>query len=238
MPQSGINCSATRGADIRSRLENRTKIMTFNYELDFIRHRYDHLASIYPVFNLVFWLPSGIRARAAKRLELKAGDRVLEVGCGTGRNLRWLVQAVGPSGDVFGVDCSEGMLAKARRLSHRHQWANVHLTQQDAAEMVLPGQVDGVLFSLCYTVMPEPRASLAQAWKCLRPNRHVVIMDGKLAHGRLGSLSRPFVTWVSKATVLGEPDRQPWEDLKRVTPKVEMEEINLGTYYVCRGTKL
>jgi len=28
--------------------------MTFNYELDFIRHRYDRLASIYPVSNLVF----------------------------------------------------------------------------------------------------------------------------------------------------------------------------------------
>ena len=186
---------------------------------------------------LVFFLPPGIRARAVRRLDLKAGDKVLEVGCGTGRNLPHLVKAVGATGEVFGVDYCEGMLAKAKRLCERHQWCNVKLLQQDAAEMVLPGLVDGVLFSLCYTVMPKPRKALAQAWKYLRPNRHVVIMDGKFAHGVLGKLSRPLVILVSKATVLGDPDEQPWEDLREFTPRIEMEEINFGTYYICRGTK-
>src|SRR5215469_14821496 len=89
---------------------------------------------------------------------------------------------------------------------------------------------------------PQARQSLeralAKAWEYLRPNRHVVIMDGKLAQGLLGRLSRPGVILLCKATVLGNPDRQPWEDLKKFTPQVEMEEINLGTYYICRGTKL
>lgn len=214
-----------------------SKALSFDHELDFIRRRYDRLASIYPVFSLVFWLPRNIRARAVTRLNLKPGDNVLEVGCGTGRNLRWLVEAVGPTGAIFGVDCCDGMLAKARARSQRHQWHNVKLWQQDAAEMVLPGHVDGVLFSLSYTVIPQPRVALAQAWKYLRPHRHVVIMDGKLAHGRLGRLSRPFVTLLSKATVLGDLERQPWEDLKKFTSLIEMEEINLGTYYICRGTK-
>ena len=212
--------------------------MSFDYQLDFIRSRYNRLASIYPLFNLVFWLPLNIRAKAVKRLDLKPGDKVLEVGCGTGRNLRWLVEAVGPTGDVFGVDCCDGMLAKARKLSERRQWHSVKLWQQDAAEMLLPAPVDGVLFSLSYTVIPEPLTALAKAWKYLRPKGHIVIMDGKLAHGLLGRLSRPFVTFVSKATVLGDPDRQPWEDLKEFTSLIEMEQINFGTYYVCRGTKL
>ena len=113
-------------------------------------------ASIYPLFNLMFWLPSNIRARAVKRLELRPGDKVLEVGCGTGRNLRWLVEAIGPTGEVFGVDCCNSMLAKARALSERHQWHNVKLWQQDASEVLVPVQVDGVLFSLAYTVIPKP----------------------------------------------------------------------------------
>ena|SRR5215469_14339645 len=210
----------------------------FNYQVDFIRRRYNRLASVYPLFSLVFWLPRNIRAKAVKRLELKRGDKVLEVGCGTGRNLRWLVEAVGSTGEVFGLDCCAGMLTKAQALLRRHQWHNVKLWQQDAAEIVLPAPVDGVLFSLSYTVMPEPRLALAQVWKYLRPRRYVVIMDGKLARGLLGKLSRPLVTFLSKATVLGDPDRRPWEDLKEFTSLIEMEELNLGTYYICQGKKL
>ena len=88
--------------------------MSFGYEIDFVRRLYDRLALVYPLFNLLFWLPLNIRAKAVKQLELKLGDKVLEVGCGTGRNLRQLVEAVGPTGEVFGVDCCDAMLAKAR----------------------------------------------------------------------------------------------------------------------------
>ena len=115
--------------------------------------------------------------------------------------------------------------------SEHHQWHNVKLWQEDATEMRLPAPVDGVLFSLSYTVIPNPVTALEKAWKYLQPKRHVVIMDGKLAHGLLGRLSRPLVTFLSKATVLGDPDRRPWEDLKKFTPQVEMEEVNFGTYY-------
>jgi demethylmenaquinone methyltransferase/2-methoxy-6-polyprenyl-1,4-benzoquinol methylase len=211
--------------------------LSFHYDLDFIRARYNRLAGFYPLFEAVFVLPLGIRAKAIQRLELQSGDRVLEVGCGTGRNLPHLQKAVGPAGHVYGIDCCEGMLAKAKQLCERQQWSNVSLVQQDAAQMAVPEPVDGVLFSLCYTVMPEPRKVLKQAWKYLRLNKHVVIMDGKLARGVLGRLSRPLVILASKATVLGDIDEQPWEDLKELTSRIEVEEVNWGTYYICRGTK-
>src|SRR5438128_11106092 len=84
------------------------------YEPQFVRRRYNRLASIYVFFEWLFWLPRGIRPRAVNRLDLKFGDRVLEVGCGTGRNLPFLSRAVGPDGRVYGIDLSEGMLAEAR----------------------------------------------------------------------------------------------------------------------------
>lgn len=211
--------------------------MSFNYDLGFIRRRYNRLASIYPVFEVLFVLPRGIRARAVARLGLLAGDKVLEVGCGTGRNLEHLLGAVGPAGHVYGVDYSDGMLAKAKAVCDLNQWRNVTLLQEDAAQMILPEQVDGVLFSLSYAVMPEPRKVFAQAWKYLRPSKHAVIMDAKLVPGIVGKLSRGWITLVSKATVLGDLDVRPWEDLKEFTPEVEMEEVNFGTYYICCGTK-
>jgi len=129
---------------------------------------------------LLFLLPRGIRAKAVSRLELKPGARVLEVGCGTGRNLARLVQAVGAQGRVYGVDLSEGMLEEARELSVKTGWCNVTLIQSDAVEYTLPELVDGVIFSLSYAVIQRHREALSRAWEHLRPGGRIVIMDARL----------------------------------------------------------
>ena len=211
--------------------------IAFRNSIEQIRQRYQRLAPIYPVFELVFLLPRRIRHRAVHRLGLASGNSVLEVGCGTGRNLRHLVDAVGENGRVYALDCCEQVLRKAGKPCQQSGWKNVALLNQDAAQLELPGMVDGVLFSLSYSVMPDPRAAVEAAWKYLRPGKSLVIMDGKLATGICGRLSRPWVTWLSKKTILGDPMRLPWGDLRRFDAKVEIEEFNFGTYYICKATK-
>ena len=89
------------------------------------------------------------------KLDLKTGDCVLEVGCGTGRNLSRLVEAVGNSGQVYGVDLSEGMLAQAKALTARHKWQNVKLLHEDAVITLCPRPSMVVPFSLSYATMPH-----------------------------------------------------------------------------------
>ena len=115
-----------------------------DYSVDFIRRRYDRLAPIYPLFEILFALPWGIRARAVRRLELWSGDLVWEVGCGTGRNFPHLVRAVGRTGHVYGVDLSPGMLERARKRCVRNKWENVTLLLRNAVEYSLPETVNGV----------------------------------------------------------------------------------------------
>jgi len=55
-----------------------------------ICQRYDRIAPFVALFDWAFFLPFGLRKRAADRLKLHRGDRVLEVGCGTGRNFPFL----------------------------------------------------------------------------------------------------------------------------------------------------
>src|SRR4030095_10850428 len=86
-----------------------------DFDPSFIRHRYNRIASFFPFFEWLFLLPPGIRKKAVERLQLLPGNRVLEIGCGTGRNLKLLRQAVGPEGHVYGVDSSEGMLHTAKK---------------------------------------------------------------------------------------------------------------------------
>jgi hypothetical protein len=53
-------------------------------------------------------------------------------------------------------------------------------------------------------------------------------MDGKLASGVCGSLSRPYVVWLSRRTVLGNPTRVPTSRLQDLTQSVQLEEFNLA----------
>ena len=208
-----------------------------DYDPSFIRQRYNHIASFFRVFELLFLLPPGIRRKAVRCLQLKPGDCVLEVGCGTGRNLPFLREAVGDQGHIFGVDVSEGMLSKARKLCTRRKWENVTLIHSDASMYTVPDLVSGVIFSLSYATIPHHKQVLRHAWNQLQVGRNLVIMDAKLPSGILGRLLLPYSVWIMKRTVLGNPFIQPWKDLSELTDQFKIEELLFGSYYICAARK-
>ena len=182
-------------------------------------------------------MPSGLRQRAVDQLKLRRGDRVLEVGCGTGRNFPFLRDAVGPKGRIYGVDLSEGMLRRARKLCQRRQWTNFVLIEADAADYASQELFDGALFSFSYNVMPHHRSVLRQVWKQLRPGGRLVIMDARLPPGLFGKLIRPFATWLMKQTLLGNPLIRPWQYHAALVDDFHMENFRFSSYYICCGTK-
>lgn len=60
--------------------------------------RYDRIARFYATFELLYLIFLPARRRAVAALGLKAGDTVLEIGAGTGRNFSYLVDEVGRPG--------------------------------------------------------------------------------------------------------------------------------------------
>jgi|SRR5215470_263360 len=58
----------------------------------------------FPDFDFSFIRP--VRQKAVELLNLRHGDRVLDLGCGPGGSFPYLVAAVGPSGQVVGVEIS------------------------------------------------------------------------------------------------------------------------------------
>ena len=214
--------------------------MTYQWvdcDRDSIARRYDHLAPYIKLLEWALWIPAGLRRKAVEALELGRGDRVMEIGCGTGRNLGFLREAVGPSGRVYGVDLSAGMLAKARALCARSGWKNLSLVRSEALVYSAPERLDGILFSLSYNTMPHHRAVLRHALAQLRPGGRIVIMDAKLPSGNFGQRILPFSLWLMKQTFLGNPLIRPWEHLAADTREFEMRTFLFDSYYICRGIK-
>lgn len=197
--------------------------------------RYDRIARTYATLEPLYLIFPPARRRAVAALGLKPGDTVLEIGAGTGRNFPYLVEAVGPSGTVIGVDASPGMLAEARKLIEREGWSNVQALQQDATQLDVDREVDGVLFSLSYSAMPEPRPALAGAWERLRPSSRVVVMDAGLTQGGLWRLVAPIARLLVKYAP-GDAYSDPWSDLAEYGP-VETKRFLLGFCYVSSVTK-
>jgi ubiquinone/menaquinone biosynthesis C-methylase UbiE len=192
--------------------------------------RYDRIARTYSVLEPAYLIFPPARRRAVAALGLKPGDTVLEIGAGTGRNFPYLVAAVGPSGTVIGVDASPGMLAEARKLIERHGWSNVELRQEDAAQLDVDRDVDGVLFSLSYSAMPEPRPAVARAWERLRPCSRVVVLDMGLTQGGPYRLLDPIARLLVKHAP-GDAYSDPWSDLAKYGP-VETKRFLFGFFYV------
>lgn len=98
-------------------------------------------------------------------------DRVLEIGCGTGKNTEWLVQH---AKHITAVDLSEGMLAKAREKINA---GNVRFVQADILQpwTFRQGNYDLVTFSLVLEHVEHLAPVLEEAAAILPPGDHVYI---------------------------------------------------------------
>jgi ubiquinone/menaquinone biosynthesis C-methylase UbiE len=201
-----------------------------------VARRFDRLAPFYRLLEIGLALPPGIRRRAVARLELNPGAAVLEVGVGTGRNLKRLAAAVGPEGSVHGIDISERMLARADAVCRRAGLRQVSLHHVSAGEFVPPVPLDAILFSLSYGIMPNGAAVLARLWHYLKPGGRVVIMDARLPGGVWRRILYPLALLANRI-VLGDPDHQSWRDLALHADDVTVEPVQFNTYYICHATK-
>lgn len=123
----------------------------------------------------------GRRRSAFRRLIAAAGvqpgQRVLDVGCGTGYFAGLLASAVGPSGMVIGIDPSRAMIDHARK---RRGGPNCQFQVGSAEKLALPdGSFDLVVSSLAMHHIPEDVRATAvrEIYRVLRPGGRLLVAE-------------------------------------------------------------
>ena len=105
------------------------------------------------------WPFAGLRRRAVSLLDLKAGQSVLDVGCGTGLAFALMEEAIGLQGHIIAIDQSPDMLAAARDRVEVNSWPNVSLIQSSVEEAEIPDRVDAALFAFSHDIYGRPALS-------------------------------------------------------------------------------
>ncbi len=120
-----------------------------------------------------------LKNRTYELLDLKAGQKVLDVGCGPASDTIELGRRVGPLGRVFGVDHDMAMLREADGRAAEagvSAWVR-HLRADSAAMPFAPDVFDAVRSERLFQHLPEPRATLAEMVRVARNGGLVLVLD-------------------------------------------------------------
>ena len=178
------------------------------------------------------------RDRAIRELQLPAGARLVEVGCGTARNLVRIARRY-PNSPLFGLDASFEMLRTAGRSIKRAKLDRHVVLAHGYAEALSPAlfgesePFDVVVFSYSLSMIPDWRLALKAAHSALAPGGRIHIVDfGDFTGlGKVGE--RALRTWLGlfhvlpRTELLGEFELEPGAQL-RVLPGRYAFVLSLG----------
>lgn len=203
---------------------------------------YERLAADYDrrdrLFRLVGFREPSYKRKTVAALDLRPGDTVVDIGCGTGLNFAYLQDAVGPKGRIIGVDLTPGMLAQAKNRVRQSEWENVELIQSDAAEFVFPTGVDAILSTFALTFVPGFETVIGNGFSALKSGGKFAVLDMKQPEGWPMWMVRLAVKSAAPFGVtLDLSQRRPWEVMRRYTKVVKYRAFYASFVYLAVGKK-
>jgi ubiquinone/menaquinone biosynthesis C-methylase UbiE len=187
-------------------------------------------------YDLMTAAGESYRRRAVDALELRSGQVVLDVGCGTGLNFAPLGEAVGAGGRLVGIEQCPEMLARAAERADTP--AEVTLVPASAEDADLALRADAALLCGTHDIVRSERA-LRNVLRHVRAGGRVVAAGAKWAPWWLPGgpalnvwtwhVNRPYVTTF-------EGFHRPWSVLEVLVDDLAVEEVLLGAGYIAAGT--
>jgi SAM-dependent methyltransferase len=189
----------------------------------------------FPNFDFSFIKP--VRQKAVELLNLKSGDSVLDIGCGSGGSFPYLVSAVSASGEVVGVEISPESTISAERRIAKNQWKNVRVIEAAAQDVGLAGRYDALLMFAAADVYASEEA-LENISGHLKDNARVAAFGAKLSSHRFGRIFNPVLQMLFglSFSTTPKPEYEPWQILAKYVAKLDVKEYFFGLMFLASGS--
>jgi len=159
---------------------------------------FDRAAPTYDQLGIEFFGPPS--RQLVELAGLRPGDRVLDLGTGRGASLLPAAEAVGPEGEVIGVDLAPTMVRSTADEARRRGLAWVRMTHGDAEHPDFPeNSFDVVIAGFIVFFLDDPAAAVARWSRLLRPGGRLVLStfaeltdDDRAMYAAIGAALRPF----------------------------------------------
>lgn len=154
-----------------------------------IKKIYASYASVYDYIFKRWFYPR--QKRVIESLSLRPGQRILDLGVGTGLSLPLYPAYV----QVTGIDLSHRMLREAQKKAQQQQLAHITLLEMDAEHLAFPDDTfDYVIAAFVISVVPDPVQVIAEMKRVSKPAGQLVIINHFQSHNKLLS---QLETWLS-----------------------------------------
>lgn len=131
-------------------------------------------------------------------LKPRQGSHVLEIACGTGRNLQVAARKY-PQSAFYGIDISSEMLRSAReKLGDKFQLAQADACHFDAETLFNRAKFDRIFVSYGISMIPDWEGALRQAVAHLAPGGQLHVVDFSDQHGWPQWFRSAFIKWLEK----------------------------------------
>jgi ubiquinone/menaquinone biosynthesis C-methylase UbiE len=205
--------------------------MATSYQL--VKEIYRRLA---PCYDRVAAPALGLRFQkeAVSYLDLKTGDVVVDVACGTGSNFTFIERFIGDSGHLIGIDLSAEMLHQAHLRVAVNRWSNVTLINSPAEEAQFLTTANAFLFSFAHDVLQSPDA-LDNLFQYATEGTRVAACGIKWAPWWNFSMNWLIFQIAQRYHTVHTGLEKPWEKLAKFVSDPIINTRAFDTIYVAHG---